>query len=108
MEDDRELEQAVSRRREARRQAALVAGGAGVLAALLVAVLWLFRSRVPVEESALASTTSLRVTMHDGFGMPSSPVAIRDPARVRTIVAALGVDQQPAIVCPPDYATADV
>ena len=40
--------------------------------------------------------------------MPSKPVFVREPARVRRIVEALGVDGQPSVVCPPDYASAEL
>ena len=77
--------------------------------ALLVAAHWWRRAaRSAVAESALDATVAVRISRHDALGIPSKPVSVREPGRVRAIVRALGVDAQPSVTCPPDYASADV
>jgi hypothetical protein len=55
-----------------------------------------------------------RITRHDVSGVPGKPVIVREPARVRGIVEALGVDaltrdtDTPPVACPADYATAEL
>jgi hypothetical protein len=85
-----------------------VAGVIGVGVALAVAALWFARQRPEVARSALESTVTATVTRHDSFGMPEKPLTLRDRARVRALVAALGVDGQPPVRCPPDYASAEL
>jgi hypothetical protein len=90
-----------------RRVHPLFAGGFAVAVALVVAASWCGRSRVPVVETAVQSTVSVRITRHDALGMPSRTAAVRERARVRTIVEALGVDAFGPMTCPPDYAAAE-
>src|SRR5204862_541523 len=78
----------------------------GVGAALVVCAGWWLRA--PRPETPATATVSIRITRHDALGMPGKPAIVRDPARVRALVAALDVDRQPPIPCPPDYAAAEV
>lgn len=42
------------------------------------------------------------------MGLPEKKGLVRDPAKVRTLTEALGVDVLTAAPCPPDYADADI
>jgi hypothetical protein len=84
------------------------AAALGVGAALAVAAAWYARPGEAVPESAAAGTVAVRITRHDAAGVPGQPVSIRDRTRVRALVEALGVDAQPPVTCPPDYASADL
>jgi hypothetical protein len=77
-----------------------------VALALLVAGVWYARPRSSALPTALDGTVSAAITTHDANGWPSKPRIVRERARVRALVAALGVDQQPPAACPADYATA--
>ena len=85
-----------------------VAAGLGVGAALVIAALWWRRPRTPVVEPAVDATVAVRISRHDALGMPSKPVMIREPSKVRAIVEALDVDAHPTVTCPPDYASAEL
>lgn len=85
------------------------AGAIAVGVALVVVAIWFATRAKPAPAQTVAeSTFTLAITRHDAFGAPSKPTRIVDHARVQAILAALGVDQQPKMTCPPDYATADV
>ena len=90
------------------RRSALSSGAIGAGAAVLVAALWFARQRPAEIRPALESTVMVTVTRHDSFGIPGRPVTVRERDRVRAIVAALGIDEQPDLRCPPDYASAEV
>ncbi|MBX3222615.1 MAG: hypothetical protein KF795_19000 [Labilithrix sp.] len=91
-----------------RRSSPMLAAGLAVGAALVVAAIWWRRPRTPVVETALEATVAVRISRHDALGMSSPPMSVREPSRVRAIVEALGVDAQPAVACPPDYASAEL
>jgi hypothetical protein len=80
------------------------------LASLVVAAAWFRRSLggPPATPSTLEATVALVITPHDAFGVPARPIRVKDRGAVRAVLEALGVDGQPAIRCPPDYATAEV
>ncbi len=84
------------------------AAGIGVGAALLVAALWWWRPRAPIDKAATESTVAVRISRHDALGMPSSPVSVGDPTKVRALVEALAVDAHPSVPCPPDYSSAEL
>lgn len=87
----------------------LLAAGLAVGAALVVTAVWWGRANVPaVPQSAVDAIVAVRITRHDELGMPSKPIPVRERARVRAIVEALGVDAQPTATCPPDYASAEI
>jgi len=86
----------------------LLAAAIAVGAALVVAGAWCARPRSAPVETALEATVAVRISRHDAFGVPSAPSSLREPARVRALVEALGVDAQPSAPCPPDYASAEV
>ena len=85
-----------------------IAAGLGVGVALVIAALWWRRPRTPVVEPAVEATVAVRISRHDAFGMPSKPVTIREPSKVRATVEALDVDAHPTVTCPPDYASAEL
>ncbi|MBX3226143.1 MAG: hypothetical protein KIT84_28780 [Labilithrix sp.] len=85
------------------------AAACAVGAALAVAALWFVARARPAPPLPLReSTIAVRVTRHDAYGAPGTPVAIRDRAQVRALVDALGADTQPPLACPADYATAEI
>jgi hypothetical protein len=83
----------------------LVSAAVAVGLALLVAAIWYWRSRVPAAENA--AIVSVRIVRRDALGMPTRPVLVRDPVRVRAIVQAIGLDGKTPTTCPPDYASAE-
>ena len=80
----------------------------GVLAAAAVAAIALARWDVAKVPPAVESTRAVRITVRNDAGLPSSQVVVRDAARVRGLVEALGVDGHAPAACPPDYAEAEV
>jgi hypothetical protein len=86
----------------------LSSGAIGAGVALVVAAVWFARERPKAARPALESTLVVTITRHDAFGMPGKRITLRDRDRVRALVGALGVDQQPEVRCPPDYATAEI
>lgn len=81
---------------------------AGVLAALAVGAVAVARRQKTTELApAVESTLAVRIVRRDRSGMPEKKGSVRDPARVRAITEALGVDVHPGGPCPPDYAEAD-
>jgi hypothetical protein len=79
----------------------------GVVVALGVVGAWCRRAAAP-PSSALEGTVGLAVTRHDRFGVPARPIPVKDRARVRAVVGALGVDVLPEVPCPPDYTSAEL
>lgn len=57
---------------------------------------------------AVESTLAIRITQRDAAGLPEKKSVVREPARVRALVDALGVDRHESAACPPDYAEAPV
>ena len=86
------------------RNAAIV----GVVAAVAVGAIAFARRHGPADVRAVETTHLVRIVRRDRVGLPSKKGNIVDPARVRTITEALGVDIHPAGTCPPDYADADI
>ena len=64
----------------------------------------------PRSELAKASdvTGAIRIVHHDRAGFPEKRAVVREPARVRALVEALGIDGHSSGPCPADYADADV
>ena len=50
----------------------------------------------------------IRIVRHDTAGFPERRSVVREPAQVRALVEALGIDHHPAGPCPADYADADL
>lgn len=50
----------------------------------------------------------IRIVRHDTAGFPARRSVVREPARVRALVEALGIDHHQAGACPADYADADL
>lgn len=63
-------------------------------------------ARAPRDASE--STVAVRITQRDAVGLPTKKSVLRDPARVRALVDALGVDRHAVGACPPDYAEAPI
>jgi len=80
----------------------------GVVAALGVAGIAIAKRQRPVEAHAAETTTALRIVRRDGMGLPERKATVRDPAHVRALTEALGVDVHREGPCPPDYADADI
>lgn len=89
---------------------ATVAAAVAVAASLSVVAIWATRERAPGTDaqSALEATRAARVVRHDALGFPVAQGALREPARVRALVVALGVDAQPEVPCPADYGAAEI
>ena len=85
------------------RNAAIV----GIGAALVVAAIAIARRKTAVVPPAVESTHAVRIVRRDRVGLPEKQGTIRDPIRVRSITAALGIDDLPGAPCPADYADAD-
>lgn len=84
-----------------------IAAGIGVGLALALGVLAMGRWRTArAPKDASESTIAVRITKRDATGLPSRKSVLREPARVRALVEALGVDGHPMGKCPPDYAEA--
>lgn len=80
----------------------------GVAVALLVAGAAIIKRSRPVEVRAVETTHAIRIVRRDRSGLPERKGVMRDPARVRALTEALGVDALPGGSCPPDYAEADI
>ena len=80
----------------------------GVVAALVVGTIAFVRRRAPTETRVVETTHAVRIVRRDRSGLPEKQGVVRQPARVRAIAEALGVDIHPAGECPPDYANADI
>jgi hypothetical protein len=87
---------------------ARTAGIVGVVAALGVAGLAIAKRHRPAEVRAAETTTAIRIVRRDGMGLPERKGTVRDPAHVRTLTEALGIDVHREGPCPPDYADADI
>ena len=79
-----------------------------VVAALVIAGIAYDRRRRPVETRAVETTRAVRIVRRDSMALPEKKGLIRDPAHVRALTEALGVDVHPAAECPPDYAEAEL
>ena len=80
----------------------------GVALAIGVAAIAFARRRGATETRAVDTTHAIRITRRDRSGLPDKQIPVRDPARVRAITEALGVDDRAPGECPPDYADADI
>jgi hypothetical protein len=80
----------------------------GVALALVVAGIAIEKRKRPVEVRAVETTTAIRIVRRDAMGLPEKKGTVRDPAHVRTLTEALGIDIHPGAPCPPDYADADI
>jgi hypothetical protein len=80
----------------------------GVALAVVVAAFAFARRRPPAEARVVDTTRAARIVRRDRVGLPEKKGTIRELARVRSLVEALGVDQLAAAECPADYADADV
>ncbi len=84
------------------------AAAVGVAVALAVGSLAVARRRGPAPVvPSVESTRAVRVVRRGGSGLPEKQGTVRDPARVRAITQALGIDAHPGGECPADYAEAD-
>ena len=81
---------------------------AGVAVALVIAAIAYERRRLPVETRAVETTRAVRIVRRDATGLPEKKGLVREPAHVRALTEALGVDLHPVIECPPDYAEAEL
>jgi hypothetical protein len=80
----------------------------GVVAAMAVAALAVARRHPPDEViPVVESTHAVRIVRRDRSGLPEKKGLVRDPAHVRSITEALGIDMHPGGECPADYADAD-
>jgi hypothetical protein len=80
----------------------------GVAVALAVGAVAVARRHRPTELRAVDTTVAVRIVRRDRVGLPEKKGVIREPARVRAITEALGVDVHEGGECPPDYADADI
>ena len=81
---------------------------AGDAVALVIAAIAYERRRLPVETRAVETTRAVRIVRRDATGLPEKKGLVREPAHVRALTEALGVDLHPVIECPPDYAEAEL
>jgi len=81
---------------------------AGVLVACAIAGVAVARHRATRVPRAVESTLSVRIVQRDDMALPERKGVVRDVARVRAIVLALGVDDHPDGPCPADYAAAEI
>lgn len=86
------------------RSAAIV----GVAVAFVVAGGAIIKRSRPVEVRVVETTRAIRIVRRDRSGLPEKKGVVGDPARVRALTEALGVDALPEGSCPPDYADADL
>jgi hypothetical protein len=86
----------------------LIPAAIGVAVALVIVLGWVLRRSAPRELPARETTAAVRFVRHDASGLVLKQGGIRDRARVRAIVDALGVDAHPAVQCPADYSHAEV
>jgi hypothetical protein len=92
-----------------RRDPTKITVGVALGASIAIAVAWFVLRRGPAREPTIAeSARSARVVRHDAMGLAVKDKAVRDPARVAAIVAALGVDGHAPAPCPADYGSAEV
>ena len=81
---------------------------AGVGVALVIAAIAYGRRTAPVETRAVETTRAVRIVRRDQAGLPEKKGLVRDPAHVRALTEALGVDDHPGAECPADYAEAEL
>jgi hypothetical protein len=84
------------------------AGIVGVAVAFAIAGAAIIKRNRPVEIRAVETTRAIRIVRRDRSGLPEKQGVVRDPAHVRALTEALGVDLHPGGPCPPDYADADI
>lgn len=85
------------------------AAGIGVAIAFVIGGLSLAKWReARAPEAAKESIVAVRITRRDALGLPSKKSVLREPARVRALIDALGIDAHPVGACPPDYADAPI
>jgi len=89
-----------------RPKAAAALGVAIALAIGAVSIAKWRSARAPRD--ATESTVAVRITQRDALGLPTKKSMLRDPARVRALVEALGIDRHAVGTCPPDYAEAPI
>lgn len=80
----------------------------GVALAVLVSAIALARRQGRSETRVVETTRAARLVRRDRVGLPEAKGTIKEPARVRGLTEALGIDQLGKAECPPDYADADV
>lgn len=80
----------------------------GVAVALVIATIAYERRTLPTETRAVETTHAVRIVRRDRMGLPEKKGLVRDPAHVRALTEALGVDLHPVVECPPDYAEAEL
>jgi hypothetical protein len=80
----------------------------GILGGCLIAGIAIARRQPAVEVPAAESTTVLRIVRRNAMGLPEKKSTVRDPAHVRTLTEALGIDLHREGPCPEDYAEADI
>ncbi len=81
---------------------------AGVGVAVVIAAIAYARRTAPVETRAVETTHAVRIVRRDQAGLPEKKGVVRDPAHVRALTEALGVDDHAAAECPADYAEAEL
>ncbi len=81
---------------------------AGVGVAVVIAAIAYNRRTAPVETRAVETTHAVRIVRRDQAGLPEKKGFVRDPAHVRSLTEALGVDDHSAVECPADYAEAEL
>jgi hypothetical protein len=79
-----------------------------VALAVVVSAMAFARRHTPGEARVADTTRAARIVRRDRVGLPEKKGMIREPARVRALAVALGIDQLAGAACPPDYADADV
>ncbi|MBS2016208.1 MAG: hypothetical protein JST00_25220 [Deltaproteobacteria bacterium] len=85
------------------------AAGIGVAIAIVIGGLSLAKWReARAPAAAKVSIVAVRITRRDALGLPSKKSVLREPARVRALIDALGIDTHPVGTCPPDYADAPI
>jgi len=80
----------------------------GVALAVALSAIAFARRHGSGEARVVDTTRAVRIVRRDRVGLPEKKGTVRDPARVRSLTGALGVDQLGAAPCPADYADADV
>lgn len=85
------------------------AAALGIATALAVGAIAVAKWRTArAPRAAVESTVAIRITRRDAAGLPEKKSVVREPAHVRALVEALGVDRHESAACPPDYAEAPV
>lgn len=79
----------------------------GIACAVAVGAVAFARRHGSGESRAVETTRAVRLVRRDRVGLPEKKGMVRDPAHVRSLTQALGIDDHAAAPCPPDYADAD-